>query len=274
MMSPPPPIYAGTRLFLGRKDLVVSFYTLKCQFECAYCALPLRSSGAPLSGAELQAQIDTVFQRHAVELPRFRQLSSGNEGSVLDKHRFPPRALHYLLDRAHTLSSLEVLSVETRPEYLSFRQLSDIRTRTHAKLIDVTVGFETQDDYLRTVILRKRISRRLLESRLEILADLGVRFTSYIMIKPAPGMTEDEGVREATATLEYLLEQCSRRGVDFVAYLTPTYIAKGSYLQRTAPPGDYTPPTIQSIARVVLAACRMGVPVYTQCRCVRWFVAW
>jgi archaeosine synthase beta-subunit len=262
-MAPPAPIYAGTRLFLGRKDLVVSFYTLKCQFECAYCALPLRSAEEPLSSAALQAQIDSVFQRHAVALPEFGQLSFGNEGSVLDKHRFPPQTLHYLLDQARALSGLEVLSVETRPEYITPARLNDIRARTQAPRIDVTVGFETQDDYLRMVVLRKKLSRRVIESRLAILGELGVRFTSYIMIKPAPGMTEEQGVQEAVATIEYLLEQCRRRGVEFIAYLTPTYIAKGSYLARTASPGDYTPPTIQSIARVVLAACRLGVPVYT-----------
>jgi len=75
-------------------------------------------------------------------------------------------------------------------------------------------------------------------------------------------MTEEHGVREAIATMEYLGELCARHGVELVIYLTPTYIAEGSHLQQTTQPGDWMPPTIQSIFEVVVAGHRMGLPVY------------
>lgn len=257
------PIYVGTRNFLGRRDLVVSYYTTKCQFECTYCALPMRSATFEVPAQDIDTQTDSVFDRYAGRLDDFTQFSFGNEGSALDRVRFPVSSMHHLLERASDMINLEVLSVETRPEYLRRDRLEDIRARTSATLVDVTVGFETQDDNIRQQVLRKKISRRVMTDRIALLGDLGMRLTSYILVKPAPRMTEEQGIAEAVATMEYLAELCRARDVPFVAYLTPTYIAAGSHLHRTTEPGDWLPPTIQSIAKVVAAGHALGLPTYT-----------
>lgn len=257
------PIYTGMRSFLGRKDLVVSFYTRKCQFGCSYCALPLRSANDPVAVADLNAQIDAVFEQYADELPSLQQLSFGNEGSALDGGRFHRESLDHLLGRLGELPSLELLSIETRPEYVKRGVIEDTQRRVPGIALDVTVGFETQDDHLRQTVLRKSISRKVMEQRIELLGDLGVRLTSYVMVKPAPRMTDEDGVREAVATIEYLLERCSRANVDLVAYLTPTYVADGSYLAENFGHDEWVPPRIQDIAEVVVQGRRLGVPVYS-----------
>jgi archaeosine synthase beta-subunit len=257
------PLYDGVRSFLGRKDLVLSFYTRKCQFDCSYCTLPNRSSNEDVPAEDINRQIDFVFEKYSSRLRDFRQLSFGNEGSVLDRRRFHTHSMHHLIERSHEIPDLDVLSLETRPEYLHRAPLEDVLSRTHARTVDVTVGFETQDDEIRQGVLRKRISRRVMEDRVALLGALGIRLTSYVMVRPAPGMTEEHGVQEAVATVDYLRALCARHGVDLVVYLTPLYVAEGSYLQRTTNPSDWMPPTIQSVYRVVRAGLQAGVPVYT-----------
>jgi archaeosine synthase beta-subunit len=256
------PIYSGMRWFLGRRDLCVSFYTMKCQFTCSYCALPQRSANEPVAVGDLNAQIDGAFGDFAHEHAAIQQISFGNEGSALDPRRFYRESLHHLLDHAAQLPKLEVIAMETRPEYIREDVLRQIQARTDKRL-DVTVGFETQDDDIRIRQLNKRISKRIMEERIALLGDLGVRLTSYVMVKPAPGMTDEHGVREAIATIAYLKEVCDRHGVELIAYLTPTYIAGGSVLARTVGADAYTPPTIQNILEVVLGGHELGVKVYT-----------
>jgi archaeosine synthase beta-subunit len=261
--DPNKPLYLGRRRFLGVSDLVVSFYTSKCQFQCSYCALPTRSATGEVSAAQINAQIDQVFAEIEGELGGFQQFSFGNEGSALDRRRFHRESLDYLLRRARAMDNLRVLSIETRPEYINHDYLRHVAQSTHAPRLDVTVGFETQDDHIRQSVLRKKISRRVMEERVALLGAMGVRLTSYVLIKPAPGMSEQDGVGEAVATMEYLREICDRHGTELVIYLTPTYIAEGSHLQQTTRPGDWIPPTIQSIFEVVVTGHRMGLPVYT-----------
>src|SRR5437588_9498165 len=91
------PIYLGKRTFLGLKDLVVTFYTEQCPFRCAYCNLPTKSHVGPLAADWVKQQIDWSFEQYVDELDSFQQLPVGNEGSILDRRRFPSEAMAHLL---------------------------------------------------------------------------------------------------------------------------------------------------------------------------------
>jgi archaeosine synthase beta-subunit len=261
------PIYHGKRTFLGLKDLVVSFYTEKCQFSCSFCDLSSRSSEESVSEEDVIKQIHWVFDQYVDEIQQFQQLSAGNEGSILDRNRFFEGAMEYLLERAKEMSKLQVLSLETRPEYIRAQVLEDILRKTNANQVDVTVGFETQDDVLRNEVLNKRMNRNHFERKVEILGDLGVRLTSYVMLKPGPYMSEEEGVTEAVKTIEYLHELCAHHNTNLVIYLNPTYVANKSSLAQTMKKAGYKPPKIQSVLKTILSTQPLGIPIYTGLWC-------
>ena len=257
------PIYIGKRKFLGLKDLVVSLYAQKCPFQCSFCNLPLKSSTEFVSSDSLKQQIDLAFERYKNELTSFQQLSIGVEGSILDKERFPLEVMTYLLKQTKSLSSLKVLSLETRPEYISSASLENILNSTHASLVDVTIGFETQDDYLREVTLNKSIRRKKFESKIKILGEMGVRMTSYVLLKPGSTMSEKEGIQEAILTIQYLVETCRKYGTDLIIYMNPVYVAEGSPLAEEFFRSHYIPVRIQSALQVILETRELGIPIYT-----------
>jgi radical SAM enzyme (TIGR01210 family) len=257
------PIYSGIRTFLGLKDLVVSFYSRKCQFKCTYCNLSYKSSPELISFEGIKQQIDWVFNKYSDKLDGFQQLSVGNEGSIIDSTRFPKEALNYLLERSHDLPALQVLALETRPEYISQKTIEEITGLTHAPAIDVTIGFETQDDHIREVVLKKSIHRKRFESSVKLLGELGVRLTCYILLKPAPTMTEREGILEAIASIEYLAELSQKHGVELIIYLNPTYAAEETPLAEEFIKHQYKPVRIQSVLEVILHAFHLNIPIYT-----------
>jgi archaeosine synthase beta-subunit len=261
--SVPSPIYVGRRTFLGLRDLVVSLYTERCQFQCSYCNLPQSSHPEPMDVKDIVAQIDRILDERESELAFFQQFSIGNEGSILDHAKFPRPALEHLLDRTGRLPNLQVLSLESRPEYIKEALIRDIQRRMSAGCLDITIGFETQDDHLREVVLRKSIRRRLLEDRIRLLGDLGVRLTSYVLLKPGPWMTEQEGIDEVRRTIEYLHEQCRRAGTRLVIYLNPVYAAAGTPLAAQFRASHYQPPRIQSVVEIIAATRELNVPIYT-----------
>lgn len=257
------PIYTGKRKFLGLKDLVVSLYAQKCPFQCSFCNLPLKSSTEIVSSDSLKQQIDLAFGKYESELESFEQLSIGVEGSILDEQRFPKDAMTYLLGQAKALSSLQVLSLETRPEYISPATIESILNLTHANTVDLTIGFETQDDLLREVVLNKSIRRKTIEAKIKMLGEMGVRLTSYVLLKPGPHMTEQEGIEEAITTIKYLAGTCYKFNTDLVVYLNPVYVAEGSTLAEAFALSNYIPVRIQSVLEVILKAKELGVTIYT-----------
>ncbi len=256
------PIYHGKRNFIGVKDLVVSLYTQKCQFSCSFCSLPTRSSESSVRDQNIIEQIDFVLEHYSEELDSFEQLSVGNEGSILDRVRFPDLALEHLLQNTKKMARLRVLSLETRPEYIKEEHLDQILQRVDSLQIDITCGFETQSDYIRNTILRKNIDRRKFEAKVALLGRKGIRFTSYILLKPDPTMTEEEGIQEAVATIKYLKEICVAFQVPLIVYLNPTYVAKDSELAKQMEQVGYTTPTLQSVFQTISEAKQFVVPIY------------
>lgn len=258
------PVYSGLRQFLGLQDLVISLYTKKCQFQCAYCAIPTRSSERDVEASEIVEQIDWLWQRYGDRLPTLQQISIGNEGSILDTQRFPKVAMDYFLNAIQSCPQLQVLALETRPEYVSEEYIDYILTQIpNGVQLDLTIGWETQNDFLRQVALNKKVSKKFFEKKLAILGQYGVRLTSYVLVKPGPTMTDEEGVTEAIATIDYLVEQCDRVGIDLIVYLNPTYIAKGSALEQQFNEVNYQPPRIQDIYRIVRETQEREIPIYT-----------
>jgi archaeosine synthase beta-subunit len=257
------PLYHGRRTFLGKEDLVVSFFTEKCQYKCSFCDLGSKSSQAPVTESNLVKQIHWLFDQYQDYCTSIQQLSIGNEGSILDQNRFYGAAMDYLIERSREISSLEWVSFESRPEYIKDKYLQKLKRLLYPANIDVTVGFETQEETIRNGILNKRISRKQLEKKIALLGSMDIRLTSYVMLKPSPFMSEEEGILEAKRTIEYLHEACTKSSTSLVVYLNPTYIANNSPLAALMNRMGYKPPKIQSVVSTIRAANSLGIPIYT-----------
>lgn len=259
------PIYDGKRNFLGMNDLVVSFYTQRCQFNCNFCNLRYKSPIDKVPSEDIKHQIDWTLDKYKNDLISFKQVSFGNEGSILDKQRFPTDAFDYLLQKTQSeLPNLKIISLETRSEYVKEGRIKDILDKiTKDKKLDFTIGFETQDDNIRNNILNKKLNKNIFEQKIEIMGRLGVRLTSYVMLKPSPSMTDQEGIEEALRTIRYLKDLCTEKNTELVIYLNPTYFAGNTPLATEMKQKKYHPPTIETILETILALEKEGVPIYT-----------
>ena len=135
---------------------------------------------------------------------------------------------------------------------------------TNAKRVDITVGLETQDDYIREVILNKNMKKSVFEKKVKLLGELGVRLTSYVLLKPSPTMSEADGVKEAIATTKYLYNLAQKYNTEMIIYLNPLYVAKGSPLAKEFALHKYTPPKIESVLEVIAQTRDLNsIPIYT-----------
>ena len=134
--------------------LFVVFYTQACRWSrCLGCNLPSQMSQEHVPYQLLMEQIDHLFadplvlvRRHQIE-----KMIVSNNGSVLDEDTFSSTALMYLIARVNQhLPRLQVLSMESRPEYVDMEELEFI-SRALAEgetptQLEIAVGFEAFDD--------------------------------------------------------------------------------------------------------------------------------
>lgn len=257
--------------------LFVVFYTQACRWlKCLGCNLPSACSQFSVNYKNIIGQIDYVFSREEIQDKRhqIRKVIISNNGSVLDQETFSSTALMYLIFQVNThLPNLAILSLETRVEHVEVQELEFIarglREGDTPTSLEIAIGFEAFNDKIRNKIMRKGLSKMAIETLVADMSPYRFRLKCYLMQKPVPGMTDEEGVLDIQMAIKYLAELSMRHldkhGSPYVpisVHLNPTYVSTGTQLERSFANGEYLSPNLYDVARSVLAAEECRLPVF------------
>lgn len=250
--------------------LFTVFYTRACRWNrCLGCNLPATASLHHVHFRDLMAQIDHLFALDEIKARArdIHKLIVSNNGSVLDEVTFPTTALFYLLARMNVeLPNLDVLSLETRAEYVDWDELSYIaralNERDRRAVLELAIGFEAFDDHIRNHVFKKGLTLETFERLVELMSPYQYRLKCYFMLKPVVGMTSDEAVEDIHRAIDYLHDQVTQSGVPINMHLNPTYVASGTSLVEAFERGLYSPPTLHEVARAARHARGKNLSVY------------
>jgi radical SAM enzyme (TIGR01210 family) len=239
--------------------LFIVFYSQACRWSrCLGCNLPSKMSCKHVSYKALIAQIDYVFHDREVTGQRenIRKVIVSNNGSILDEETFSSTALMYLLAQLNlNLPNLALLSIETRAEYVDMAELEFI-SRALAEgdtftQLEIAIGFEAFDDYIRNRIFNKGLSLETFEDLLGKMASYGYRLKCYFMQKPVPGMTDAEAITDIQNAIDYLSQMAAHYSIGINMHLNPTYVATGTILEEAFRKGEYVPPLLWDVSRAI-----------------------
>jgi len=257
--------------------LFVVFYTQACRWSrCLGCNLPSTCSQFPVNYKNILNQIDYVFRDADVQKERYRirKVIISNNGSVLDQETFSSMALmHLILQLNLHLPNLLFLSIETRAEYVEPQELEFISrglkegdTPTH---LELAIGVEAFDDKVRNEVMRKGLAKKTIEKLVADMAPYHLRLKCYLMQKPVPGMSDEEGVEDVRNAMAYLarlatkhVDKHHKQLVQIGIHLNPTYAARGTLLEKAFLDGEYVPPKLEDVARAALFAERYRLPIF------------
>ena len=236
--------------------LFIVFYCQACRWSrCLGCNLPSKMSGKHIGFKSLMAQIDYVFQHPEVSrrYNRLRKVIVSNNGSVLDEKTFSSTALMYLVAKLNLhLPNLSILSLETRVEYVDMEELEFIaralREGDSPTAFELAVGFEAFDNRVRNAVFDKGLELTIFEKLCEMLASHSFRLKCYFMLKPVPGMSDEEAILDIHQAIDYLSGLAQRHEIKINMHLNPTYVASGTILEDSFRKGEYCPPRLRDVA--------------------------
>lgn len=250
--------------------LFIVFYTQACRWSrCIGCNLTSLCSPHHISYKALGNQMDWVFSHTNVE-PKsadIKKVIVSNNGSVLDHETFSSTALMYLMYKLNRhFPNLAVLSVETRIEYvevnvMEFLSRSLAEGDTHTDL-ELAIGFEIFDDHLRNDVFQKGLTIDKFEHFVEKISPFNFRLKCYFMQKPVPDMTDEAAIHDVVNAIQYLGRISKSSGVMINMHLNPTYVARGTLIEKSFKDGNYIPPKLNDVARAVLHAENSGITVF------------
>jgi len=257
------PHYFLHRTFLGEQDLLIIFNTKRCRYQCYFCDLPLKSTRAWVTTEDILAQFEYVLDELKHSLSVLDRLTLSNEGSVLDIDTFPEDAMLTIARCAKELRRIRTLVLETRLEFVDPIYIKQVKEADPRATINILTGFETRDPYIRDEILYKQESLDMFLGGLDKVGESGADLTAYVLYKPSPNMTDKDAFIEAEDSINYLVEQCRRRGIPLTVRLNPMYAARRSRwakIARTTP--EYKPPRLSDVLRLAVKKASEGVKIY------------
>jgi radical SAM enzyme (TIGR01210 family) len=214
----------------------------ECPFRCLMCDLWKNTTDEPVPIGAIPAQIDHALAR----LPPARQIKLYNSGNFFDPRAIPREDYEAIAAR---VEDFENVIVENHPrmcgdECLRFRDLLGTN-------LEVALGLETSEPAL-LAALNKRMTVADFDRAAAFLTGVGIAVRAFILLKPPLVIDENQAVKFALASIEH----------DFAAGATCCSViatrAGNGILQQLQAVGQFAPPRLMSLARVLEAGIRLG----------------
>ena len=222
---------------------------------CTNCGFwqHLTTNGQPVTAANFQAQLEHALAQHPEQLDQVAELDLFCSGSFFCDQEVLPEARVALLGAAlPALPALRHVVAESRPEYINQENLRQARAALGAEAsLEVGIGLESANAEIREQRIRKGFTLDDFEGAAALLAREGIGLGIYLLLKPR-GTTEEEAVEDVKASGRYLLGLRRRLpGLSMRVALGPTFVPRGTLLHQDLLAGQYVPPSLWSVVRVV-----------------------
>ena len=174
-----------------------------------------------------------------------------NEGNVLNDRELPNDQLLRIVDHMRSCGVRRVV-LESRPEYVTDAVLADLTTAAGPMEIEVGIGLESANDFIRNELFLKSTTLRGYERSIAKLRKYGMRSLAYVILKPS-FLNEVQAIRDSLETARYAFDV----GTDVVSF-EPIGIEPHTVCEMMYEDGLYQPPWLWSALRVALDAHPLG----------------
>ena len=193
---------------------------------------------------ELEKQVDHFLK----DYPQGEVLKIFTSGSFFDPIEIDQGLQFSIIDKV--LSGYSHLIVESRPEYIN--KVVD-RLSKYAGRIQVAIGLESTDPSVLKNSVNKNYDFDDFKECAMLLREHGLSVRAYLLLKP-PFLTEKESIDDSIRSAREIA-----RYSDFIS-VNPMNIQTGTLVERMYKEGNYRPPWLWSVVKVLQSLRDVGVP--------------
>ena len=190
--------------------------------------------------------------KHMVAEETPENLTIYNGGSFLNNDEIPLEVQLEICEDVSSTSSIKVLFVESRPEFVTEEKVSLLVSKLGEKKLKVGLGLECVSDDIREKCVNKGLSKKDFEKAVMLLRNNEARILTYVFIKPLY-ITEREAISEAIRTTNYAFQVGSNE-----VTLEAALVQKGTRMEEVYRKGNFRPPWLWSVIEVLKATYRLG----------------
>ena len=205
---------------------------------CTMCGYFNDSLWENVSDKDLMTQFETAMETYNDE----KIVKIFTSGSFLDDKEIKPNVRKQIFKTLY--ETVEKVSVESRPEYISDQKLSKIREISKSKIFEIGIGLETANDHIRESYLNKGFKFDDYKKATKTVKKHDVKLKTYVLIKP-PFLTEKESIDDALQTVEKI-----KNITDTISF-NPVNVQRNTLVSLLWNRKMYRPPWLFSVVEIL-----------------------
>ena len=232
------------------KRLIIYMRSSGCQWMlednggCAMCGhLAGSTLGVPIKAEDYIQQFDNIISQ--ITFADIPMLCVYNAGSFFNDKEMPVEARMHIYDSINKLKEIKHVIFESRAEFILDRDMQCLRKSLPDKRLEVGVGLESSNEFIRQVCLNKGLDINKFLDALKVMKRYDINSLAYIVLKP-PFLDEKPAIEDATASINWAF----RNGVDVVS-LEPVSVQYYTLIHLLYNMKLFRPPWIWSVFEVV-----------------------
>ena len=171
-----------------------------------------------------------------------------NSGSFFDDNEISEQIREKIYKRVANIDKIKEIVVESRPEYISKVKLESMQNIIKNKYIEIAIGLETVNDYIRNQYINKGLLYKDFLKVIQICRELKFGIRVYLLFKP-PFLNEHAAIDDCLNSIEKLIDL----KVNTIS-INPTNIQKDTLVELLWLQNRYRPPWFYSLFKCLIKA--------------------
>lgn len=211
---------------------------------CTMCGYFNDSLLSSVSEQDLLTQFENAMRNYKNE--HFVKLFTS--GSFLDPSEIPIPVQHHILSTLH--DSAEKISVESRPVYITEKNIQTIQKKIPLEKFEVGIGLETSNDLIREKAINKGFTFQQYKKAAVLLKKQNISVKTYVLLKP-PFLTEKESLEDCLQTIKDTASFTS------IVSLNPTNVQRHTVVEYLWNRDQYRPPWLWTVVEILKQSKRL-----------------
>ncbi|MFW9940696.1 MAG: archaeosine biosynthesis radical SAM protein RaSEA [Candidatus Thorarchaeota archaeon] len=235
------------------KEFTIILRTKGCSWSlgdsggCSMCGYIQDAAGEDINQDHIIKQFDYAFNSKIKEIiddDANYIIKIFNSGSFFDDNEISDKVRMYIYEKIAGINNIKEFVIESRLEYINLEKLIGLRKKLNRKYIEIAIGLETVNDYIRTYYINKGMLFNDFKNVLNMCKENGIGVRVYLLLKP-PFLNEEGAIDDCINSITNLI----KLKVNTIS-VNPVNIQKGTLVEYLYLQNRYRPPWYYSLFKV------------------------
>lgn len=236
------------------KELTIILRTKGCNWclgergGCSMCGYIQDANIEALEQIHVRNQFNHVLESKFNEISQDNEhysLKIFNSGSFFDENEITEDTRKYIYDKIADIENIKEFTIESRLEYINPESLQNLKKNLKGMHIEVAIGLETINDYVRNYYINKGMKFEKFKEILPVCREIGIGVKAYLLLKP-PFLNESGAIDDCVNSIKKLI------GLNInTISINPLNIQRGTLVEYLWFQHKYRPPWFHSLFKVL-----------------------